>query len=150
MDPRLRGEHDTGGARARDWLRFVLRAGTGFLCRRGEKSFRFKPQRQPTKSAALLPRNFDHNARLLKELQKVAAAKQCTVAQLSLAWILHQGDFFVPIPGTLQISHLEENVRGANVVLSPEELSALDGLFPRNGAAAGARHDKDRSKELNI
>jgi aryl-alcohol dehydrogenase-like predicted oxidoreductase len=94
--------------------------------------------------------NFDHNARLLKELQKVADAKQCTVAQLSLAWILHQGDFFVPIPGTLRISHLEENVRAAEVVLSPEDLSSLDGLFPRNGAVAGARHDKDRSKELNI
>ena len=37
-------------------LRFVLRAGTGFLCRRGEKSFRFKPRRQPTKSSALLSR----------------------------------------------------------------------------------------------
>jgi aryl-alcohol dehydrogenase-like predicted oxidoreductase len=94
--------------------------------------------------------NFDHNARLLKELQKVADAKQCTVAQLSLAWILHQGDFFVPIPGTLRISHLEENVRAADVVLSTEDLAVLDGLFPRNGAAAGARHDKDRSKELNI
>jgi aryl-alcohol dehydrogenase-like predicted oxidoreductase len=94
--------------------------------------------------------NFEHNARLLKELQKVADAKQCTVAQLSLAWILHQGDFFVPIPGTLRVSHLEENVRAAGVVLSPEDLAALDGLFPRNGAAAGARHDKDRSKELNI
>jgi aryl-alcohol dehydrogenase-like predicted oxidoreductase len=94
--------------------------------------------------------NFDHNARLLKELQKVADTKQCTVAQLSLAWILHQGDFFVPIPGTLRVSHLEENVRAAGVVLSPEDLAALDGLFPRNGAAAGARHDKDRSKELNI
>jgi hypothetical protein len=45
---------------------------------------------------------------------------------------------------------LEENVRAADVVLSPEELAALDGLFPRNGAVAGARHDKDRSKELNI
>jgi aryl-alcohol dehydrogenase-like predicted oxidoreductase len=94
--------------------------------------------------------NFDHNARLLKELQKVADAKQCTVAQLSLAWILHQGDFFVPIPGTLRISHLEENVRAADVVLSTEDLAVLDGLFPRNGAAAGVRHDKDRSKELNI
>ena len=108
----------------------------------------------PNDSRRKVPRfyreNFDHNARLLQELQKVADAKQSTVAQLSLAWILHQGAFFVPIPGTLRISHLEENVRAADVVLSPEDLAALDGLFPRNGAAAGARHDKDRSKELNI
>ena len=108
----------------------------------------------PNDSRRKVPRfyqeNFDHNARLLKELQKVADAKQCTVAQLSLAWILHQGHFFVPIPGTLQIFHLEENVHAADVVLSPEDLSALHGLFPRSGAVAGARHDKDRSKELNI
>jgi aryl-alcohol dehydrogenase-like predicted oxidoreductase len=76
----------------------------------------------PNDSRRKVPRfyqeNFDHNAHLLKELQKVADAKQCTVAQLSLAWILHQGDFFVPIPGTLQISHLEENVCAADFVLS--------------------------------
>lgn len=94
--------------------------------------------------------NFGHNLKLLEELQKIADTKGCTLAQLSLAWILHQGDFFVPIPGTLRISHLEENVRAVDIVLSPEDLSAIDRLFPRNGAAAGARHDKDRSHELNI
>ena len=94
--------------------------------------------------------NFEHNLEFLQQLQKIADAKGITLAQLSLAWILHQGDFFVPIPGTLRNAHLEENVHAADVVLSAEDLSALDRLFPRNGAAAGARHDKDRSKELNI
>ena len=94
--------------------------------------------------------NFEHNRGLLDQLEKIVAAKKCTLAQLSLAWILHQGDFFVPIPGTLRLSHLEENVSAADVLLSAEDLSALDRLFPRSGAAAGARHDKDRSRELNI
>ncbi len=94
--------------------------------------------------------NFEHNRWLLNQLEKIAEAKRCTLAQLSLAWILHQGDFFVPIPGTLRIAHLEENARAADVLLSPEDLSTLGRLFPRSGAAAGARHDKDRSKELNI
>ncbi|HEX2929710.1 MAG TPA: aldo/keto reductase [Candidatus Binatia bacterium] len=94
--------------------------------------------------------NFDHNARLLGELEKIAAAKRITLAQLSLAWILHQGENFVPIPGTHQISHLEENMRAADIAFTAEELVAIDKLFPQKGAAAGARHDYDRSKELNI
>ena len=124
--------------------------GRGFFAGAVKNLSDLKPDDSRRKVPRFYQENFDHNARLLRNLQKVADAKRCTVAQLSLAWILHQGDFFVPIPGTLRISHLEENVRAADVVLSPEDLAVLDGLFPRNGAAAGARHDKDRSKELNI
>ncbi len=94
--------------------------------------------------------NFDHNARLLSELQKIADAKNCSLAQLSLAWILHQGVDFVPIPGTHRIAHLEENARAAEIGLTAGELAELDRLFPQKGAAAGGRHDYDRSKELNI
>jgi len=94
--------------------------------------------------------NFAHNARLLGELERIVKAKGITLAQLSLAWILHQGENFVPIPGTHQIAHLEENARAADIVLTAEELAAIDRLFPQKGAAAGARHDYDRSKELNI
>ena len=96
------------------------------------------------------PGNLESNAGLLVALEKIAQAKGITLAQLSLAWILHQGDNFVPIPGTRQIRHLEENVAAAEIVLNAEELAAIDKLFPRNGAAAGARHEYDRSKELNI
>jgi aryl-alcohol dehydrogenase-like predicted oxidoreductase len=95
-------------------------------------------------------KNFQHNANLLKQLQAVADAKKCTVAQLALAWILHQGDFFVPIPGTYKVAHLESNTAAADIVLTAEELAAIDRIFPREGAVAGTRHDYDRSKELNI
>jgi aryl-alcohol dehydrogenase-like predicted oxidoreductase len=93
--------------------------------------------------------NFARNASLLKQLETIAAAKNCTVAQLALAWILHQGDFFVPIPGTYKISHLEANAAAADIKLTLGELATIDGIFPP-GAAAGTRHDYDRSKELNI
>jgi aryl-alcohol dehydrogenase-like predicted oxidoreductase len=95
-------------------------------------------------------KNFQHNAALLKQLQGIADAKNCTVAQLALAWILHQGDLFVPIPGTYKISHLESNAVAAAIHLSTEELAAIERIFPREGAVAGTRHDYDRSKELNI
>jgi aryl-alcohol dehydrogenase-like predicted oxidoreductase len=93
--------------------------------------------------------NFQHNADLLKRLEAIAAAKNCTVAQLALAWILHQGDFFVPIPGTYKIANLEANAAAAEISLTPAELATIDRIFPL-GAAAGGRHDYDRSKELNI
>ncbi|HVO95198.1 MAG TPA: aldo/keto reductase [Terriglobales bacterium] len=95
-------------------------------------------------------RNFQHNANLLSELQTVADGKRCTVAQLALAWILHQGEFFVPIPGTYKIAHLESNAAAAEIHLTADELAAIDKIFPRSGAVVGTRHEYDRSKELNI
>jgi len=94
--------------------------------------------------------NLDHNARLLGELEKLARAKRTTLAQLSLTWILHQGESFVPIPGTRQITHLEENIVAAEISLTLDELAQIDRLFPQKGAVVGARHDYDRAKELNI
>jgi aryl-alcohol dehydrogenase-like predicted oxidoreductase len=94
--------------------------------------------------------NFQKNAALLKQLESFAKAKKCTVAQLALAWILHQGDFFVPIPGTYKIQHLEANAAATDIRLTAAELEAIDKIFPREGAAAGGRHAYDRSKELNI
>ena len=65
-------------------------------------------------------KNFQHNANLLDQLQGVAEAKKCTVAQLALAWILHQGDFFVPIPGTYKIENLEANAAAADIQLTEQ------------------------------
>jgi aryl-alcohol dehydrogenase-like predicted oxidoreductase len=93
--------------------------------------------------------NFQRNANLVRQLEVIAGKKKCTVAQLALAWILRQGDFFVPIPGTFNIPHLEANAAAADIELTPDDLAAVDKIFP-SGAAAGARHDYDRSKELNI
>jgi aryl-alcohol dehydrogenase-like predicted oxidoreductase len=93
--------------------------------------------------------NFQHNVGLLKQLEAIASMKKCTVAQLALAWILHQGDFFVPIPGTYKIANLEANAAAADISLTAKELAAIDRIFPL-GAALGGRHEYDRSKELNI
>ncbi|MGH7825120.1 MAG: aldo/keto reductase [Candidatus Binatia bacterium] len=94
--------------------------------------------------------NLQRNTRLRKQLETIADGKKCTLTQLALAWILNQGEFFVPIPGTYKINHLEENARAAEIQLSPDELAAIDKIFPQQGAAGGARHDRDRSHELNI
>jgi aryl-alcohol dehydrogenase-like predicted oxidoreductase len=93
--------------------------------------------------------NFQRNVNFLKQLELIGDAKNCSVAQLALAWILHQGDFFVPIPGTYKIANLEANAAAVDISLTVAELAQIDRIFPL-GAAAGGRHDYDRSKELNI
>jgi len=94
--------------------------------------------------------NLPHNLRLLEQLKEIAEAKSCTTGQLALAWILHQGDNLVPIPGTKQLQHVTENAAAAQIELTKEELERIAALFPRSGSVVGARFDRDRSKELNI
>ncbi|OAA54154.1 Aldo/keto reductase [Niveomyces insectorum RCEF 264] len=77
----------------------------------------------------LIPRysaeNFPKNLELVRELQKLAAAKHCTPGQLVLAWLLRQGDDIVPIPGTKRIKYLEENWAAADVELTSAEVDAV-------------------------
>jgi aryl-alcohol dehydrogenase-like predicted oxidoreductase len=73
---------------------------------------------------------FEHNFRLVENLQRLAAAKGCTPGQLALAWVLHQGDDIVPIPGTRRIDRLEENIGAAAISLSADDLAAIKGAVP--------------------
>jgi len=58
-------------------------------------------------------------------MNELAKAKDVTVAQLNIAWLLHQSAWILPIPGTTSIQHLEENIKGAGISLSKEELVFL-------------------------
>lgn len=124
--------------------------GRGFFAGAVKSLSELDPQDKRRKAPRFYEQNFEHNLRLLHRLKRVADARGCTLAQLSLAWILRQGESFVPIPGTLQTAHLEENIRAADIVLTPDDLVEIDRIFPQKGAAAGGRHDRDRSSELNI
>src|SRR5947209_9865288 len=79
------------------------------------------------------------NRRLLELLEELAAARDVTTAQLALAWVLHQGDDVVPIPGTKQQRYVEQNVAALDMQLSGDELARLDAAFPP-GVAAGERY----------
>jgi len=83
--------------------------------------------------------NLDANAALVETLKTIADGKGVTAAQLALAWVLHQGDFIVPIPGARKLNHLEQNVAAAEITLSAAELTALgDALSPNR--VAGKRY----------
>ena len=57
---------------------------------------------------------------------EIAGAHGATPAQVALAWLLAHSPVMLPIPGTASVAHLEENVAGAHVQLSDEEIKALD------------------------
>ncbi len=71
---------------------------------------------------------FEHNLRVLRDVEEIAAEVGCTLAQLSLAWLLAKGDDWAPIPGTVQLSHLEEDIASVDVELTPEQVRRLDNV----------------------
>lgn len=79
------------------------------------------------------------NLRLVDEIRAIADRHGCTPGQLALAWVLAQGDDVVPIPGTKRVRYLEENVGGAAVSLTEDDLAALEQAVPR-GAVVGERY----------
>jgi aryl-alcohol dehydrogenase-like predicted oxidoreductase len=64
-------------------------------------------------------------------LKRFAAKKNATPAQLALAWLLAQKPFIVPIPGTRNSNHLNENIGALNVRLTPADLSELEAEFAK-------------------
>lgn len=88
------------------------------------------------------PEHFSKNLELLDGLSKIARDSNCTMAQLSLAWVLAQGDHIHVIPGTTDVDHLRENFEALGVELGSEAIERLNALVnpntvsgPRYGAA---------------
>jgi len=93
--------------------------------------------------------NIGRNAALLAPLERIAAAKKCTPAQVAIAWLLAQGNDIVPIPGTKRRTYLEQNCAAVNVKLTPEEVAALSKAFPLN-VTAGTRYPEKQLGGLGI
>jgi aryl-alcohol dehydrogenase-like predicted oxidoreductase len=83
--------------------------------------------------------NLDANLQLVESVREIAGEIGCTPVQLALAWLLHQGDDVVPIPGTKRVKYLEENVAAAAIDLTEEQLERIDEAVPR-GASRGDRY----------
>jgi aryl-alcohol dehydrogenase-like predicted oxidoreductase len=80
--------------------------------------------------------HWDNNEQLANRFASLAAQRQCTPAQLAIAWVLAQGDDVIPIPGTKKRKYLEENAKAADIILTPSDLRTLEALvneFPNIG-----------------
>ena len=93
--------------------------------------------------------NFARNLKLVKRVEAIAKAKGCTPAQLSLAWVLAQGEDVIPIPGTKRRSYLEDNAAAVNLTLTAQELRRLEEVAPR-GAASGSRYPEEMMRLVNL
>ena len=85
------------------------------------------------------PPNFDENTRLLAPLGAIAARLGCSLAQLALAWVLSKGDHVIVIPGTTNVTHLEENCGADAIRLDAATIAELDLVLPP-GRAFGERY----------
>jgi aryl-alcohol dehydrogenase-like predicted oxidoreductase len=77
--------------------------------------------------------NLAANIAIVEQVDAVAAQIGATPGQVALAWLLAQGDDIAPIPGTKRVSYLEENVAADALVLTAEQLAALDSVQPPAG-----------------
>lgn len=96
-------------------------------------------------SPRFMGENFDRNLRIVDEVEATAAQVGATPAQVAIAWLLAQGDNIAPIPGTKHVARLEENVAADTVVLTPDQIEALNALTP----AVGAHHNEAQMQMLD-
>jgi aryl-alcohol dehydrogenase-like predicted oxidoreductase len=92
--------------------------------------------------------NLQRNVTVVERLEKLAAQKKCTPAQLALAWLLARSPNIVPIPGTKRRQFLEQNASSFSVQLTSEDLDLIDEIAPP-GFAAGMRYPEQAMKALN-
>ncbi|KAJ4954830.1 hypothetical protein NE237_011613 [Protea cynaroides] len=76
--------------------------------------------------------NLEKNKILYTCIQNLATKYGCTLPQLALAWVLHQGNDVVPIPGTTKIKHLDDNIGSLALKLTQEELKEISDVLPIN------------------
>jgi len=95
------------------------------------------------------PENFPKNRILVERIEAIAAEKECTPAQLALAWLLAQGPDVIPIPGTKQIPRIEENLGAVHVRLTSAEVERVSAAIPI-GAAAGLRYPEGGMRGVYI
>jgi aryl-alcohol dehydrogenase-like predicted oxidoreductase len=90
--------------------------------------------------------SFDRNLDVVREVRRIASAKNVTPSQLALAWVLHQGA--VAIPGTKRRRYLEENVAATEVTLTGDDIVAIEAVAP-HGVVTGDRYAPELMGTLN-
>ncbi|UQY43030.1 aldo/keto reductase [Mixta hanseatica] len=99
--------------------------GRGFLTGRFQHTAAFESGDFRASLPRFQPENLVRNRPLAEVIAALAAEKSCSAAQIALAWLLAQGENIVPIPGTCNLVHLQQNAAALAVHLTPQELTAL-------------------------
>lgn len=123
--------------------------GKGFLTGKISKDAKFEKGDFRSIVPRFTPENLEANQSLIDLLNKIAEQKRATPAQVALAWLLAQKPFIVPIPGTTKLHRLEENIGGASVVLTSDELHQIH-LSLEKIKISGARYPEELEKRTGL
>lgn len=93
--------------------------------------------------------NFAHNFALVEAQQSLAAARNCSAAQLALAWLLQRGPDIVPIPGTRSVARIDENADAALIELTSAEQAHIAEVLAQH-AVVGTRYPAANMAAVNI
>ena len=120
----------------------------GFLCGESLDVNAFDAKDIRRSMPRFSPENHAANLKLLPAYNAIARDVGCTPSQLALAWLLHQGDDILPIPGTTSVEHLKDDLGAVNVQLGADVLARLDALINQN-TVAGDRYNVQSNSEVD-
>ncbi len=90
----------------------------------------------------------EKNLALVDQLAEIARAKDASLAQIALAWVLAKGEDIIPIPGTKKLDRLEDNIGAVAIRLGPDDIAAIERAVPPE-AVAGARYPEVAASTLD-
>ncbi|MEY3520603.1 MAG: ral stress protein 69 [Pseudomonadota bacterium] len=120
----------------------------GFLCGAPLDIAGFEPKDIRRGMPRFTPDHFAANQKLLPTYEALAQEVGCSPAQLALAWLLHQGEDIIPIPGTSSVAHLLDDLAAVDVKLDAGLLERLDALINQN-TVAGNRYSAQANSEVD-
>jgi aryl-alcohol dehydrogenase-like predicted oxidoreductase len=117
--------------------------GQGYLTGKIDARTKFDPKMDMRSGfPRFSPENIAANMPIVEFLRRFAEKKKATPAQISLAWLLAQKPFLVPIPGTRNIDHLNENLGAINVQLTSAELREADAAVSKIKVHGGRMNEE--------
>jgi aryl-alcohol dehydrogenase-like predicted oxidoreductase len=122
--------------------------GKGFLTGKIDENTTFEKTDFRNAVPRFSEENRKANQALINVLDKIAAEKEDTSAQIALAWILAQKPWIVPIPGTTKMHRLEENVASTEVTLSADDLSVINEAISKI-EVQGSRYNEQSQKMID-
>lgn len=100
--------------------------GKGFLTGKLNPNQTFAPDDTRSKQPRFKQESMQTNQVLIQVINEIAEKKNATMAQVALAWVLAKKPWIVPIPGSRNLSRIEENIAAADIEINQEELEAID------------------------
>lgn len=125
----------------------------GFLGGLINEHTKFSPNDNRQTLPRFQPDAIRKNLRIVEVLSQFGRTRGYTPAQVALAWLMHKAPFIVPIPGTTKLSHLEENIRAAEISFTSEEMHELEdavSAIPVEGSRYDALQDHVTAAESYV